>query len=125
MITVQLKSILLLASIAATAACHAAGLPWARDYNAALAQAKALKKVVMVDFTASWCVHDGDGVTRSSPRTISYRLPSSGSARSISAVHLCVAGMPILCTLASVPCNRPSAKLSNRGANDLTRFFRT
>src|SRR5690348_3873888 len=46
--------------------------------------------------TARWCTNSGAGVTKSAPSSTSYRRPSSGSARAISAVHpACCVGIAI------------------------------
>lgn len=39
-----------------TGAAHAAsGIPWAKSYSAALAQAKKTNRLIMIDFYADWC----------------------------------------------------------------------
>jgi len=54
-----MKALLLTLALLCTGSLHAAPPPdgWLTDYNAALAQAKAENKPVLVDFTGSdWCI---------------------------------------------------------------------
>lgn len=53
----KLKGIFIAAGLLAAVVASAAELKWAKDFNAALKTAKQSKKVVMVDFTAVWCVN--------------------------------------------------------------------
>ncbi len=53
----NLRNLLIGVCLGATALVSAAGLPWAKDYSAALSQAKKAKKIVMIDFTAVWCAN--------------------------------------------------------------------
>ena len=50
----------------------AVGLPWASTYSNALSQAAKAHKIVMVDFTASWCVncHKLDRTTYVDPSVV-------------------------------------------------------
>lgn len=68
----KLKGILIAAALAVTVLANAAGLPWAKDYNSALSTAKKTKKVVMLDFTAVWCVncHKLDRTTYVDPQVV-------------------------------------------------------
>jgi thiol:disulfide interchange protein len=53
----KLRSLLIAAGLAAVVCANAIGLPWAKDYKTAVSQAKSGNKVVMLDFTASWCAN--------------------------------------------------------------------
>src|SRR5690242_9911935 len=68
----KFKSILILAAIAAAAVSSAAGLGWASNYKSALKQAMGAGKIVMIDFTASWCVncHKLDRTTYVDPSVV-------------------------------------------------------
>lgn len=65
-----MKPILIAGALFVAALASATGLPWAKNYNAALAEAKKSKKIVMLDFTASWCVncHKLDRTTYVDPK---------------------------------------------------------
>ena len=69
-----MRPILIAAAIFAAALASAAGLPWAKNYSAALAEAKRSKKIVMIDFTASWCVncHKLDRTTYKDPAVVKF-----------------------------------------------------
>ena len=62
-----------ISALALAACAGAAGLPWAKSYASAVASAKSAKKVVMVDFTASWCTncHKLDRTTYVDPQVVS------------------------------------------------------
>jgi thiol:disulfide interchange protein len=68
----KLRTILAAVSVLAAAISLAASLNWASDYKSALAKAKQSHKVVMVDFTASWCVncHKLDKTTYIDPTVV-------------------------------------------------------
>lgn len=53
----KLKTLFVAAALIAAAISNADGLKWAKNYDAALSTAKKAKKVVMIDFTAVWCVN--------------------------------------------------------------------
>ena len=53
----RLKALFVSAALVAAAFSQAAGLPWAGNYQSALSEAGKSHKVVMIDFTASWCVN--------------------------------------------------------------------
>ncbi|HVT10862.1 MAG TPA: thioredoxin family protein [Fimbriimonadaceae bacterium] len=53
----KLRSILVFAVAACAALSSASGLNWAQDFKSALKKAGAGHKVVMLDFTAVWCVN--------------------------------------------------------------------
>ena len=53
----QLRTTLIAIGVLTAAISSAFGLPWAKDLKNAMAQAKTSRKVVMVDFTAVWCVN--------------------------------------------------------------------
>lgn len=73
MYRMNFKSIVIAVGVLAAAVSSAAGLPWAKDFKGALAQAKQSHKVVMIDFTASWCVncHKLDRTTYVDPSVVS------------------------------------------------------
>ncbi len=52
----RMKTVLIATGIA-IAAIAPADLPWAKDFKTAVAEAGRTHKVVMVDFTASWCTN--------------------------------------------------------------------
>lgn len=66
------RTLLAVAALTLAALAPAAGLKWAKSFNAALAQAKKTKGYVMVDFTAVWCVncHKLDRTTYKDPSVI-------------------------------------------------------
>ena len=51
------KYALILIGILAAVIASASGFTWSKNYKTALATAKKANKVVMIDFTASWCVN--------------------------------------------------------------------
>ncbi|HTQ10591.1 MAG TPA: thioredoxin family protein [Fimbriimonadaceae bacterium] len=53
----NVKALFIAVAVAGAALANAAGLPWASDYKSAVALAAKTHKVVMIDFTASWCVN--------------------------------------------------------------------
>jgi thiol:disulfide interchange protein DsbD len=53
----KIRGLLIAVGMFAAIVASAAELKWAKDFNAALKAAKQSKKVVMVDFTAVWCVN--------------------------------------------------------------------
>jgi thiol:disulfide interchange protein len=68
----NLRTTLIAIGVLAASLSSAAGLPWAKDLKNAMAQAKSSKKVVMVDFTAVWCVncHKLDRTTYVDPSVV-------------------------------------------------------
>jgi thiol:disulfide interchange protein len=53
----KLRTLLIVVGCAAAALSSAAGLAWSKNFATASAAAKKANKVVMVDFTAVWCVN--------------------------------------------------------------------
>jgi len=53
----RLKALFISVAFVAATVSQAAGLPWASDFKSALNEAGKSRKVVMIDFTASWCVN--------------------------------------------------------------------
>lgn len=68
----KLRNILILAAATCAALSSAAGLNWVTDFKSALKQAGAGHKVVMLDFTAVWCVncHKLDRTTYVDPSVV-------------------------------------------------------
>jgi len=68
----MLKTLLIGVGLLAGSIANAAGLPWAPNYQNALSQAAKEHKIVMVDFTASWCVncHKLDRTTYVDPTVV-------------------------------------------------------